>query len=82
MPDFAARKRIDRHPDLEKDFVYLILELPWAFISDDSSIWDFHTDLTNDAFVGKIHAIYGDDVSDIPRGNIADILDLIARKSR
>ncbi len=27
-------------------------------------------------------AIYGVDVSDIPRANIADILDLIARKSR
>jgi hypothetical protein len=81
MPDFAARKRIDQHPDLEKDFIHRILELPWAFVSDESSLWDFHSDLTNDAFVAKIHAIFGVDVSDIPKGNIADILDLIARKS-
>jgi hypothetical protein len=82
MPDFAARKRIEQHRDLEKDFVNRILELPWAFISDESSLWDFHTDLTNNNLVRKILAIYGVDVSDVPKGNIADILDLIARESR
>ena len=81
MPDFAARKRIDQHPDLEKDFIHRILELPWAFISDESSLWDFHHDLTNEAFVEKIRGVYGIDVSDIRQGNIADILVRIARKS-
>jgi hypothetical protein len=81
MADFAARKRIEQHPDLEKDFINRILELPRAFISDESSLWDFHADLTNDNLVRKIHAIYGVDVSGIPKGNIADILDLIARRS-
>jgi hypothetical protein len=82
MPDFAARKRIEQHRDLEKDFINRILELPWAFISDQSTLWDFHADLTNDNLVRKILAIYGVDVSDVPKGNIADILDLIARESR
>ena len=81
MPDFAERKRIEQHPDLEKDFINRILELPWAFISDESSLWDFHADLTNDNLVRKINAIYRVDVSGIPKGNIADILDLIARGS-
>ena len=79
MPDFAARTRIEQHPDLEKDFINRILEFPWAFISDGSSLWDFHADLTNDNLVKKINAIYRVDVSGIPKGNIADILDLIAR---
>jgi hypothetical protein len=81
MPDFAERKRIEQHPDLEKDFIHRILELPWAVISDESSLWDFHTDLTNDNLVRKINAIYRVDVSGIPKGYIADILDLIARGS-
>jgi hypothetical protein len=81
MPDFAERKRIEQHPDLEKDFINRILELPWAFISDESSLWDYHADLTNDNLVRKINAIYRVDVSGIPKGNIADILDLIARRS-
>ena len=82
MPDFGARKRIEQHPDIEKDFINRILEIPWAFISDESSLWDFHTDLTNDDLVRKIQALYRVDVSGIPKGNIADILDLIARESR
>jgi hypothetical protein len=81
MPEFAARHRIDQHPEIEKDFIRRIPELPWAFISDESSLWDFHHDLTNEAFVEKIRAVYGIDVSDIPKCSIADILDRIARKS-
>ena len=81
MPQFAARNRIDQHPGIEKDFIRRVLELPSAFISDESSLWDFHHDLINEAFVKKIRAVYGIDVSDIPNGNIADILDRIARKS-
>ena len=81
MPDLAARKRIDQHPELAEDFIRRVLELPWAFISDESSLCDFHSDLTNEAFVQKIRAVYGIDVSDPTKGNIADILDQIARKS-
>jgi hypothetical protein len=81
MPEFAARNRIDQHPEIEMDFIRRVLELPWAFISDESSLWDFHHDLTNEAFVEKIRGVYGIDVSDIPKGNIADILDRIAHKS-
>ena len=81
MPEFAARNRIDQHPEIEKDFIRRVLELPWALISDESSLWDFHHDLTNEAFAEKIRGVYGIDVSDIRQGNIADILDRIARKS-
>jgi hypothetical protein len=81
MPEFASRNRIDQHPEIESDFIRRVLELPWALITDESSLWDFHQDVTNQAFVEKIRAVYGIDVSDIPQGNIADILGRIARKS-
>jgi hypothetical protein len=81
MPEFASRNRIDQHPEIERDFIRRVLELPWALITDESSLWDFHQDVTNQAFVEKIRAVYGIDVSDIPQGNIADILGRIARKS-
>lgn len=68
MPDFAARKRIEQHADLEKDFTNRILELPWAFISDELSLWDFHSDLTNDNLVRKILATYGVDVPMFQKG--------------
>jgi hypothetical protein len=39
--EFASRKRIDAHPELTEDFVHRVLNLDWAWISDESSLWDF-----------------------------------------
>lgn len=56
-----------------------VLELEWAWISDESTLWDFHDELTNDKYVDSIRRIYGVDVSDMPTGNLADIFDRIDR---
>jgi hypothetical protein len=77
--EFASSTRLDMHPELKADFVRRILGLPWAFLSDESSLFDFHEDETNDVLLEKIRAVYGVDVSDIPSGNLADILERIAR---
>jgi hypothetical protein len=77
--EFAASQRVGQHSELAKDFFKRILEVDWAWISDESSLWDFHGDETNDELVGKIHRIYGVDVSDISNGNLADIFDRIAK---
>ena len=76
---FAANERVGRHTVLAKDFVKRVLDVDWAWISDESSLWDFHSDETNENLTGKIRRIYGVDVSDISSGNLADIFDRISK---
>jgi hypothetical protein len=75
--EFAAGERVGQHSELAKDFVKRVLEIDWAWISDESSLWDFHGDETNKSLTDKIRRIYGVDVSDISSGNLADIFDRI-----
>ena len=77
--EFAARVRVGQHSELEKDFVKRVLDVDWAWISDESSLWDFHGDETNESLTEKIRHIYGVDVSDISSGNLADIFDRISK---
>jgi hypothetical protein len=76
---FAASVRVDQHADLAKDFVKRVLDLDWAWISDESSLWDFHGDETNETLNEKIRHVYDVDVSDISSGNLADIFDRISK---
>jgi hypothetical protein len=76
--EFASRQRVGAHPGLAEDFVRRVLGLDWAWISDGSSLWDFNTERTNDAFYAKIKEVYGVDVSDIESGRLGEILDRIA----
>jgi len=77
--EFAASNHVDQHAELAKDFVRRVLEIDWAWISDESSLWDFHSDETNEKLVNRIRGIYGVDVSDISSGNLADIFDRIRK---
>ena len=76
--EFASQVKINEHAELSEDFIRRVLELEWAWISDQSSLGDFHTDETNDHLFAKIKAIYGVDVSDIKSGRLSDIFDRIA----
>lgn len=78
---FAATDRTDQHAELAKDFVQRVLEIDWAWISDESSLGDFHEDETNKRLNDKIHRVYGVDVSDISSGNLADIFERIAKST-
>lgn len=78
---FASRTRVDRHSELAKDFIQSIFGLEWAWISDESSLSDFHEEESDDALVERIRTKYGVDVSDISSGNLADIFDRIAATS-
>jgi predicted RNase H-like HicB family nuclease len=73
----APSDRVSQHPDLAKDFTERVLNLDWVFITDKSSLWDFHSDETNDKCVDAIRRVYGVDVSDITSANLADIFDRI-----
>ena len=75
--EFAGKERVDQHSELAKDFIKQVLDTEWAWISDESSLWDFHGDETNAVLIDKIHRVYGVDVSDISSGNLADIFDRI-----
>jgi hypothetical protein len=75
---FATQERVSAHRELAEDFIRRILELEWAWISDESSLWDFHRDETNDALYAKIQEVYGVDVSDIKSARLSEILERIA----
>ncbi|MGB7188513.1 MAG: hypothetical protein WBD10_00110 [Acidobacteriaceae bacterium] len=76
--EFASTDRIDIHPELSKDFIQCVLGLESAWISDESSLWDFHSDETNDFLFARIREIYGVDVSDIKSAKLSEILDRIS----
>jgi hypothetical protein len=75
--EFAARDRVGQHSELVKDFINRVLDLEWAWISDESSLWDFHGEESNESLIERIRHFYGVDVSDISSGNLADIFDRI-----
>jgi muramidase (phage lysozyme) len=67
------------HPELKADFVRRVLDLSWAFLSDESSLNDFGPEKSNDFLVSKIREVYGVDVSDITSGNLAEIFERISK---
>jgi hypothetical protein len=77
-PEFAPSDRINAHRKLAEDFTRRVLGLERAWISDESSLWDFHTETTNDAMFAKIKEIYGVDVSDVSSGRLYEIFERIA----
>jgi len=78
--EFAPQERVNAHADLADDFIQRILRIDGAWISDESSLWDFHQGEKNDALITRINEVYGVDVSDIESGNLAEILERIATK--
>jgi hypothetical protein len=80
---FASQVRMKAHPELAQDFIERVLGFEWAFISVESSLWDFHSDATNEVLLAKIRDVYGVNTEDIESARICEILDRIAeaRKS-
>jgi hypothetical protein len=78
--EFASRGKVDAHPELAEDFIRRVLDLDWAFVSDESSLWDFHSSDDNQDLITKIKQVYGVDVSDIESAKLWQILDRIATR--
>ena len=76
--EFASRERVDAHAELAEDFIRRVLNLDWAWVSDESSLGDFHSSDDNKDFIAKINEVYGVDVSDIESAKHWQILDRIA----
>ena len=75
--EFASQEKISGDESVSEDFIQKVLGLDWAWISDESSLWDFHTEQTNDLLIAKIREVYGVDVSDIESARLWEILERI-----
>jgi hypothetical protein len=81
--EFAPSDRVCAHAELKEDFIRRVLGLDWAFVSDESSLSDFHTDETNEVFslrsgisMGSMYRISSPEISQrfligSPRASIA-----------
>lgn len=78
--EFASQERVNEHEALSVDFIHRVLDLDWAWISDESSLWEFHADSDNSRLNAKVMEVYGVDVSDIESGQLAAIFERIAQK--
>ena len=76
---FAPTDKIDRHRELADDSIRRVLQDDWAYISNESSLLDFHEDMGEpEEYLERIRQCYALDVSDVPNFNISEILDRIA----
>lgn len=75
--EFASDAKVSAYDELSQDFIQRVLGLEAAWVSDDSSLWDFHTELTNDSFYAKIREEYGVDVSDVESARLWEIFERI-----
>jgi hypothetical protein len=77
--EFASAEKLEGYREIEEDFVRHILDVEWAFLSDESSLWDFSGDDTLAELYGRISNRYGVDVSGIEGANLVAIFDRIRR---
>jgi hypothetical protein len=82
--ELASTTEIDRYEFLATEFFRKILDINRndCLITDESSLWDFHSEMSNDPFNSKILAAYGADVSDLVDGNLVKIFQRIAEAHR
>lgn len=80
--EFASTSRVEVHHRLATDFLKRVLglDISECFISDESSLWDFHGEDDNTLLYNKIALLYGVDVSDIEGARLADIFDRLSSK--
>jgi hypothetical protein len=79
---FATTIRIDANRELADRFIREVLGYEWAFISDESSLWDFTDEDSLDLFYLKIRNLYGVDISGLENPSMAEILETIARSQK
>jgi hypothetical protein len=81
-PEFASQEKVAAYEAISEDFIQRILCLEWAWISDESSLWDFHAEPTNELLWAKIKEIYGVDVADLESAKLWTIFERIERNSK
>jgi hypothetical protein len=74
--EFVSCEGIRKYEIIAEDFFPRILDMELEdilFLSDQSSLFDFHFDKSNKSCYEKIKSVYGVDVSDIKNGNLLEI---------
>lgn len=73
--ELASTMEVDKFESIAPDFFKKILSVDRddCLITDESSLWDFHGKGSNEPFYSKILETYGNDVSDVAKGNLAKI---------
>jgi hypothetical protein len=76
----APKVEIEQYEQIASDFFEKILEMNYheCLTTDESSLWDFHGEETNEAYHRKIAEVYRVDVSDIESGNLVQIFKRIS----
>ena len=74
--ELAPSVEVDKFESIASDFFARIFDMDRddCLITDESSLWDFHSEESNEPFYSKILEAHGIDVSDVERGNLAKIL--------
>ena len=80
--EFASQERIAANSALADEFLLSVLGVEGAWISDESSLWDFTTEESLDGCYARIRSLYGVDVSDIAGGNLAEIIERIVHSKK
>jgi hypothetical protein len=82
--EFASQFEIEKYRELADDFLNKVFGIESAFVTDESSLYDFDFEFdekivhhTEEA-LKKIVEIYGVDVSDVENLNLAKILQRIS----
>ncbi|MCA1600220.1 MAG: hypothetical protein LC776_00770 [Acidobacteria bacterium] len=80
--EFAPSDRVSLHWEIAEDFFKRILEMNYqeCWISDQSSLWDFHREESNDHLHEKVWEAYRVDISDIGDGNLVRIFERIENR--
>jgi hypothetical protein len=77
--EFASTGQVSRYDGIAEDFFRRVLDQDFrdCWISDESSLWHFHTDASNEPLHRKIWEAYRVDVSDIEDGKLVTIFERI-----
>ena len=80
--EFASNVEVSAYENIALDFFDKVLDMDYrqCWISDESSLWDFHMEETNERLNQKILETYGVDVSDIENGNLVRIFERISTR--
>jgi hypothetical protein len=83
-PEFASNVEIQKFDRLAVGFLDRVLGLDASqcFISDETSLGDFHDRENNEHLNDRILEIYGVDVSDIKGGNLAKIFERLTSRGQ
>jgi len=82
--ELASTIEVDKFEGFASDFFAKIFDMDRnnCLITDESSLWDFHGEESNDQFYSKIVEAYGIDVSDVAQANLAKIFKRIVESHR